>query len=340
MEKPDFWNDQDKATAVLREKRSVEKKLKAYNDVNSAADDGEAMLELLSESEDQGMTEAELSEELKALDKEISALETRLEELRLETLLSGKYDGNDAIVSIHAGTGGVDAMDWAEMLLRMYLRYCEQNGFKTDVVDLQNDTAAGIKSATVMVSGDNAYGYLKSENGVHRLVRISPFNSAGKRQTSFAAVEVVPQLGDEIEVNIDPQDLKIDTYRSSGAGGQHVNTTDSAIRITHLPTNTVVTCQNERSQLRNKEVAMKILIAKLTKMAEEEHKENLNELKGDTGMVTWGAQIRSYVFQPYTMVKDHRTGAETGNVNAVMDGDLDLFIKAKLSQDAREGINQ
>lgn len=194
MEKPDFWNDQDKATAVLREKRSVEKKLKAYNDVNSAADDGEAMLELLSESEDQGMTEAELSEELKALDKEISALENRLEELRLETLLSGKYDGNDAIVSIHAGTGGVDAMDWAEMLLRMYLRYCEQKGFKTDVVDLQNDTAAGIKSATVMVSGDNAYGYLKSENGVHRLVRISPFNSAGKRQTSFAAVEVVPQL--------------------------------------------------------------------------------------------------------------------------------------------------
>ncbi len=340
MEKPDFWNDQDKATAVLREKRSVEKKLKAYNDVNSATDDGEAMLELLSESEDQGMTEAELSEELKALDKEISALENRLEELRLETLLSGKYDGNDAIVSIHAGTGGVDAMDWAEMLLRMYLRYCEQKGFKTDVVDLQNDTAAGIKSATVMVSGDNAYGYLKSENGVHRLVRISPFNSAGKRQTSFAAVEVVPQLGDEIEVNIDPQDLKIDTYRSSGAGGQHVNTTDSAIRITHLPTNTVVTCQNERSQLRNKEVAMKILIAKLTKMAEAEHKENLNELKGDTGMVTWGAQIRSYVFQPYTMVKDHRTGAETGNVNAVMDGDLDLFIKAKLSQDAREGINQ
>ncbi|MBM6989828.1 MAG: peptide chain release factor 2 [Mobilibacterium timonense] len=339
IEKPDFWDDQEKATKILREKGQAEKKLKSYNEVKSTQEDGEAMIELLSESVEDSMDESELFGELKELDHQISDLEDRLEEMRLDTLLSGKYDSNDAIVSIHAGTGGVDAMDWAEMLLRMYLRYCEKKGFKTEVVDLQNDTAAGIKSATVMVSGENAYGYLKSENGVHRLVRISPFNSAGKRQTSFSAVEVVPQLGDELQVNIDPQDLKIDTYRSSGAGGQHVNTTDSAIRITHLPTNTVVTCQNERSQLRNKEVAMKILVAKLTKMAEEEHKENLNELKGDTGMVTWGAQIRSYVFQPYTMVKDHRTGAETGNVNAVMDGDLDLFIKAKLTQDAREGVN-
>ena len=269
-------------------------------------------------------------------DRIYDALQEDMEELKLRMLLGGRYDSNDAILSVYAGTGGVDAMDWAEMLERMYLRYCEKKGFKAEVVDLQNDTVAGIKSATIMVSGENAYGYLKSENGVHRLVRISPFNSAGKRQTSFAGVEVVPDLGDDLDVVINPGDLKIDTYRASGAGGQHVNTTDSAIRITHLPTNIVVTCQNERSQLRNKEVALKILTSKLTKLAEEEHKENLNELKGDMSQASWGAQIRNYVFQPYTMVKDTRTGAETGNIGAVMDGDLDLFVRAKLSQDAKE----
>ena len=249
-------------------------------------------------------------------------------------LLSGKYDDNNAILSIHAGTGGVDANDWAEMLERMYLRYCEKKGFKTRILDRQDDVDYGIKSSTIQIEGDKAYGLLKTENGVHRLVRISPFNSLGKRQTSFAAVEVVPELGDDIEVNIDQQDLKIDTYRSGGAGGQHVNTTDSAVRITHLPTGIVVTCQNERSQIQNKETAMKILVSKLTKIAEEAHKENLNEIKGDQSMATWGSQIRNYVFQPYTMVKDTRTGAEVGNVEAVMDGDLDTFVRAKLSQDA------
>lgn len=280
--------------------------------------------------------ELEDEEEAKAIARSFAALQEEREELQLSMLLNGKYDANDAILSIHAGTGGVDAMDWAEMLERMYLRYCEKKGFKAEVVDLQDDTVAGIKSCTIVVTGDNAYGYLKSEHGVHRLVRISPFNSAGKRQTSFAAVEVVPQMGEELEVKIDPGDLKIDTYRSTGAGGQHVNTTDSAIRITHLPTNIVVTCQNERSQLRNKEVAMKILASKLQQLAEEEQKENLNELKGDMSQVTWGAQIRSYVFQPYTMVKDHRTNAEVGNIGAVMDGALDVFVRAKLSQEAKE----
>ena len=263
-----------------------------------------------------------------------------LEDLRTQMLLSGKYDSKDAILSIHSGTGGVDANDWAEMLERMYLRYSEKKGFKTKILDRQDDVDYGIKSSTILVQGDNAYGMLKSETGVHRLVRISPFNAMGKRQTSFAAVEVVPDIGDDIEVNINPQDLKIDTYRSGGAGGQHVNTTDSAVRITHLPTGIVVTCQNERSQIMNREVAMKILVSKLTRLAEEEHKENLNEIKGDQSMATWGSQIRNYVFQPYTLVKDTRTGAEVGNVDAVMDGDIDVFVRAKLSQDAQEAINK
>ena len=293
------------------------------------------MIELIEESEEMGSEPEEIEAELKELETSLAKVTAGIDDLNLMTLLSGKYDAEDAILSIHAGTGGVEAMDWAEMLERMYLRYCEKKGFKADVVDLQNDTVAGIKSATIVISGTNAYGYLKCEHGVHRLVRISPFNAAGKRQTSFAAIEVVPQLSDQIEVNIDPGDLRIDTYRSSGAGGQHVNTTDSAIRITHIPTGTVVTCQNERSQIRNKEVAMKILASRLAKLAEEQHKENLNELKGDSGQIAWGSQIRSYVFQPYTMVKDHRTNEEVGNVEAVMDGYLDPFIKAKLIQDAK-----
>jgi peptide chain release factor 2 len=325
--KPGFWDDPAAAQKLMKKKKHLETEVERYERLERGLDDTEELIELAEELEDE--------DEAKEIAKNFAKLQDEMEELKLGMLLNGKYDENDAILSIHAGTGGVDAMDWAEMLERMYLRYCEKKGFKAEVVDLQDDTVAGIKSCTIMVSGDNAYGYLKSEHGVHRLVRISPFNSAGKRQTSFSAVEVVPQL-DDVEVNIDPGDLKIDTYRSTGAGGQHVNTTDSAIRITHLPTNIVVTCQNERSQLRNKEVAMKILVSKLQQLAEEEHKESLNELKGDMSQVTWGAQIRSYVFQPYTMVKDHRTGAETGNINAVMDGDLDLFIRAKLSQDAME----
>ena len=328
MSKDNFWDDPSAAQKLMKRKKSLENELDRYARIEQGLTDTEDLIQLAEELGDE--------EEAKEIQKNFKALQDEMEELKLSMLLGEKYDANDAIITIYAGTGGVDAMDWAEMLERMYLRYCDRKGFKTQIVDLQNDTVAGIKSATIMVSGDNAYGYLKSESGVHRLVRISPFNSAGKRQTSFAGVEVVPDLGEELDVTINPNDIKIDTYRASGAGGQHVNTTDSAIRITHLPTNIVVTCQNERSQLRNKEVALKILTSKLMKLAEQEHKENLNELKGDMSQASWGAQIRNYVFQPYTMVKDTRTGAETGNVNAVMDGDLDLFIRAKLSQDAKE----
>ena len=282
----------------------------------------------------------ELDDESEARSIQATAerLLSELEDFKTEMLLGGKYDANDAVISIHAGTGGVDANDWAEMLERMYLRYCERKGFRTRILERDASTEYGIRSTTIQVEGDNAFGLLKSETGVHRLVRISPFNAMGKRQTSFAAVEVIPQMSDDIHVDINQNDLKIDTYRSTGAGGQSVNTTDSAVRITHIPTGIVVTCQNERSQIMNREVAMKILTSKLMQIAEQEHKDNLNELKGDQYMATWGSQIRNYVFQPYTLVKDTRTGAEVSNVEAVMDGDIDLFVRAKLSQDAQKEI--
>ena len=324
--KPGFWDDQRKAQKVLKEKKTLEDRLSGYEKLEADLEELPELIEIAEELDDEV--------EANSVIKNYEALSDGLEELKTRMLLSGKYDGKDAILSIHAGTGGVDANDWAEMLERMYLRYCEKKGFKTKILDRQDDVDYGIKSTTIEVQGDNAYGLLKSETGVHRLVRISPFNAMGKRQTSFAAVEVVPDIGDDIEVTINPQDLKIDTYRSGGAGGQHVNTTDSAVRITHLPTGIVVTCQNERSQIMNREVAMKILVSKLTRIAEEAHKENLNEIKGDQSMATWGSQIRNYIFQPYTLVKDTRTGAEVGNVDAVMDGDIDVFVRAKLSQDA------
>ncbi len=333
-----FWNDQERAKGILKSKKLLEDKANEYKEIKSGIEDCLSMADIIDELASIGTSPEEFESEVLELNSELSSVKQKVDDMKLKILLSGEYDSNDAIISIHAGTGGVDAMDWASMMLRMYTRYCEKKGFKIDLVNIQDDTEAGIKSATLLVRGTNAYGLLKCEQGVHRLVRISPFNAAGKRQTSFAALEVTPELGDEISVNIDQSDLKIDTYRSSGAGGQHVNTTDSAIRITHIPTGIVVTCQNERSQLRNKEVAMKILTSKLYKIALEEHKKNINELKGDMSMFTWGSQIRSYVFQPYTMVKDHRTGAEVGNVESVMDGELDVFVKAKLFQDASENI--
>ena len=246
--------------------------------------------------------------------------------MTLEMLFSGEYDSNNAIVSINSGTGGLDAQDWSQMLLRMYIRWAEDRGMKVRLLDLISDPAAGIKTATILVQGRNAYGYLKSEKGVHRLVRISPFDSSGKRHTSFASVDVTPELDDDIDIELNPNDLKIDTYRASGAGGQHVNTTDSAVRITHLPTGIVVSCQNERSQHTNKDVAMKLLIAKLIQIKEEEKKEKIEDIHGQYNQITWGSQIRSYVFQPYKLVKDHRTNIENANVDAVMDGELDSFM--------------
>ena len=321
---PGFWDNAEEAQKILKKKSGVDNKIKEYENLEGEFSELVELIELAEELDDEG--------EAEAIEENYAQLSADLEAYTLKTLLSGKYDQNSAMVSVHAGAGGVDAMDWAEMLLRMYMRWAERKGYKTKLVDLQDDTEAGIKSATFFVEGDYAYGYLKHEKGVHRLVRISPFNSAGKRQTSFAAIEVMPEIEDDLTVEIDPGDLRIDTYRSSGAGGQHVNKTDSAIRITHIPTNIVVTCQNERSQHQNKEVAMKILMARLMDLKEQQHKEDLKEIKGDFSQITWGSQIRSYVFQPYTMVKDHRTGAEVGNVNAVMDGDLDTFINEELKQ--------
>lgn len=319
---PGFWDDPEAAQSLLKKKSSLDAKIEKYEKLGTGFADINDMIELVEEMEDE--------DEAASVVETYEELKKQLEDFRLETLLNGKYDHNSAVLSLHAGAGGVEAMDWAEMLLRMYTRWAEQRGYKVNVVDLQDDTEAGIKSATFIVEGENAYGYLKHEKGVHRLVRISPFNAAGKRQTSFAALEVMPEIDDDIEVTINPEDIRVDTYRSSGAGGQHVNKTDSAIRITHLPTNIVVTCQNERSQHQNREVAMKILMSKLIDLAEQQHKEDLAEIKGDFSQITWGSQIRSYVFQPYTMVKDHRTGAEVGNVSAVMDGALDHFINEEL----------
>ena len=295
---PDFWSDNAKAQEILME---------------------------LWEMEPDGEVEAEISEQWDKFTKDV-------ENFKIETLLDGEYDGNNAILSVHAGSGGTDAQDWAEMLYRMYSRYGEKKGYKVKLLDMQEDTEGGIKSATLLFEGLNAYGYLKNEKGVHRVVRISPFDSSGRRHTSFASIDVMPEIEDDLEVEIDSDDLRIDTFRSSGAGGQHVNTTDSAIRITHIPTNIVVSCQNERSQHQNREMAMKMLISKLVELKEQEHQDNIKNLQGDYSQITWGSQIRSYVFHPYTMVKDHRTGAEAGNVDKVMDGDLDYFINEKLKQ--------
>ncbi len=317
-----FWDDQNRAQKIMKEKKSLEDRVSEYENLNARLEDLKIMIEMAEEADD-----AETAEEAKA---EKAALVADLENLKLKTLLNEKYDENNAIISIHAGSGGTEAMDWAEMLLRMYLRWCEKRGFKAKIMDMNDDTEAGIKSATVFVEGDYAYGYLKNEKGVHRLVRISPFDSSARRHTSFASLDVTPEIEYDTTVEINPEDLRIDTYRSSGAGGQHVNMTDSAVRITHLPTHIVVTCQNERSQIQNREFAMKMLMSKLIELKEKEEKESLDELKGDYNQITWGSQIRSYVFQPYTMVKDHRTGAEVGNVQAVMDGELDYFINEKL----------
>ena len=321
---PDFWDDQQTAQKILKEKKQKEDDLGEYERLTAAVEDLEVMCELAEEAGDEELIE-EASEACEALIRDIDSF-------KVKTLLTGEYDANNAIVQIHGGSGGTEAKDWAAMLYRMYNRWAERKGYKVTVTDYQDNEEAGINSATILVSGDNAYGYLKKEKGVHRLVRISPFDSSGRRHTSFASVDVTPEIEMDTNIEIDPEDIRVDTYRSSGAGGQHVNKTDSAVRITHLPTNIVVSCQNERSQFQNRDMAMKLLMSKLVELKEKENKENLKELQGDYSQITWGSQIRSYVFQPYTMVKDHRTGAEVGNVQAVMDGDLDHFINEELKQ--------
>jgi peptide chain release factor 2 len=324
MNQEGFWNDAENAGKVLKTIKALKDKTEKIENLKKEYEDIEVLIELGMEAQDESV--------IPEVEKSFKTLQKDVESFRIETLLKGQYDRNNAIFTIHSGAGGLEAQDWAEMLLRMYTRWAERKGYAITILDMLRDYEAGIKSATLLIEGENAYGYLKSEKGVHRLVRISPFDTAGKRHTSFASVDVMPELDDEVKVEIDEEDLKIDTYRSSGAGGQHVNKTDSAVRITHIPTGIIVQCQNERSQHSNKEMAMKMLFAKLLEIKEQEHKDKIDDIKGEYREIAWGSQIRSYVFHPYNLVKDHRTGEETGNTGAVMDGELDDFINAYLKQ--------
>ena len=322
MEEPGFWDDPERSTKTVREAKNLKDTVDGYKHLEQQYEDIQVMIEMGYEENDPAMI-PEIQEMLDEFVKE-------LEGLRTKTLLSGEYDGCNAILKLNAGAGGTEAMDWCSMLYRMYQRWADKKGFTTEVLDFLDGDEAGLKSITLQVNGENAYGYLKSEKGVHRLVRISPFNAAGKRQTSFVSCDVMPDIEEDLDVEINPDDLRIDTYRSSGAGGQHINKTSSAIRITHLPTGIVVQCQNERSQFQNKDKAMQMLKAKLYLLKQQENAEKLSDIRGDVKDINFGNQIRSYVMQPYTLVKDHRTNAENGNVNAVMDGDIDLFISAYL----------
>lgn len=318
---PEFYNDAAASTKVFAEMSGIKGRLEQYGRLTGLLGDAETLLELWEEGD------ADAGPECEATIKEMEELSR---EMRLVTLLTGEYDGNNAILTLHAGAGGTEAQDWVEMLLRMYQKYAGAHGFKTTVLDFLDGEEAGIKSASVLVEGENAYGFLKSENGVHRLVRVSPFDSSGRRHTSFASLEVMPEIQEDKSVQIRPEDIKMDVYRASGAGGQHINKTSSAVRLTHLPTGIVASCQTERSQLQNRETAMKMLVSKLVQIKEREHLDKIDDIKGVQKEIAWGSQIRSYVFMPYTLVKDHRTGYENGNVNAVMDGDLDGFINAYL----------
>lgn len=319
---PGFWDDLEKAQEVQQKTSRLKSKVEKYEKLVSTYEDTLVLIDMSDEEGDLSM----LDEITASVDEVLSSLE----EQRLATLLIGEYDANNAILTFHAGAGGTEAQDWASMLVRMYMHWGERHGFKVSMVDFLDGEEAGLKSAVLTFTGENAYGYLKGENGVHRLVRVSPFDSSGRRHTSFASLEVMPEISNDVNIEIREEDLKIDTYRSSGAGGQHVNKTESAIRITHLPTGIVVACQNERSQFQNKEVAMTMLKSKLVEIKEREHLDKIEDIKGVQKEIAWGSQIRSYVFMPYTLVKDHRTGFESGNVGAVMDGALDGFINAYL----------
>ena len=322
MEEPTFWDDPDKSARIMKELNSLKSAVGRYNSLKTQFEDIETLIEMGQEEEDEELAQ-EAGEALAQFVRDV-------EDMRTSLLLSGEYDANNAIVALSAGTGGTEAMDFNEMLYRMYTRWCEKHGFKVQLMDYQEGDEAGIKGVTFSVEGENAYGLLKSEAGVHRLVRISPFNAQGKRQTSFCSCDVMPELDDNIQIDIDPSDLRIDTYRSSGAGGQHINKTSSAVRITHIPTGIVCACQEERSQFQNKDKAMAMLKAKLYMLQQQAHAEKLSDIRGDVKEIAWGSQIRNYVLQPYTMVKDVRTGEETGNAQAVLDGEIDPFISAYL----------
>ena len=348
--KPEFWNDSVNSGKILKQINNIKSKTENYKKIKENLQyilelkdlvyeeikEMPAGAELLKSSflldgeQENIKKDSDLYAEIKEVLEETESLENNIEKLEISTLLSGKYDSNNAILTIHPGAGGTEAQDWAELLYRMYTRWASQNGYDIKELDYLDGEEAGLKSVTFLVSGEYAYGYLKGEMGVHRLVRISPFDAGGRRHTSFASLEVLPEIAEDIEIDINPDDLRVDTYRSSGAGGQHINKTSSAIRITHIPTNIVVTCQSERSQIQNRETAMKMLKSKLLNLKEKENKEKIEDLKGVQMDIAWGSQIRSYVFCPYTLVKDHRTNYETGNVQAVMDGDLNGFIDSYL----------
>ena len=319
---PGFWDDMDNSQKILQRTANLKAKVEKYEKLDARYEDALALIELGDEAEDES-----LIDEAK---EEITGIRADIDRQRLETLLTGEYDKNNAILTFHAGSGGTEAQDWAQMLYRMYTRWAAAHGFNVKEIDYLDGDEAGLKSAVLLIEGENAYGYLKSEAGVHRLVRVSPFDSAGRRHTSFSSLEVMPEINDDIKVEIPPEEIKMDVYRASGAGGQKVNKTSSAVRLTHIPTGIVVASQVERSQYQNRDVAMKMLISKLMEIKEREHLEKIEDIKGVQKEITWGSQIRSYVFMPYTLVKDHRTSFETGNINAVMDGDLDGFINAYL----------
>ncbi len=319
-----FWDDMENSQKVLQKMKGLKAKVEKYEALAQSYDDTMVLIDMANSEDDDSYVEE--------ITSTVKSIHSSMEQMTLETLLSGEYDKNNAIITLHAGAGGTEAQDWVEMLLRMYTRWAERRNFSVETLDLLPGDEAGVKSASILVSGENAYGYLKSEKGVHRLVRISPFDAAGRRHTSFGSVEVMPEFNDDVKIDIRSEDLRVDTYRASGAGGQHVNKTDSAIRITHIPTGVVVSCQTERSQHKNRDTAMKMLKSKLMEIKERENKEKIEDIKGVEKEIGWGSQIRSYVFHPYNLVKDHRTNFEMGNIGAVMDGDLDGYINEYLKQ--------
>lgn len=328
---PGFWDDLENSQKILQKTGKLKNTVENYNNLCSSFEDLQVLIEM-------GDEEGDLSL-IPEIETSITEFESGLAALRLQTLLTGEYDKNNAILTFHAGAGGTEAMDWVSMLVRMYTRWTERHGFKTQILDFLDGDEAGLKSATISIEGENAYGYLKSESGVHRLVRVSPFDASGRRHTSFASLEVMPEITDDMNIEIREEDIKMDVFRSSGAGGQHINKTSSAVRLTHIPTGIVVACQNERSQFQNKDKALKMLKSKLLEIKEREHLEKIDDIKGIQKEIAWGSQIRSYVFMPYTLAKDHRTGFESGNINAVMDGDLDGFINAYLKAASTGELN-